>query len=103
MATAPSKKDLPDGGSVNTSMRPDSKIVNEFHSNDDVDRDSNSHHHTLGSGTNQASPGSHNHDGTDSVALLEGVELAGSRGGNLALGSVIQALVALGATDNTTA
>lgn len=92
-----------EGGSINSQMRPDAKVVNEFHSNDDVDKDSNAHHHTLGGGANQASPGAHRHDGTDSVALLEGIELAGSRGGNLALQSVIQALVALGATDNTTA
>lgn len=89
--------------SIDGQMRPEAKVVNEFHSNDDVDKDSNAHHHTLGSGANQASPGPHTHDGTDSVALLEGIELAGSRGGNLALQSVIQALVALGATDNTTA
>ena len=92
-----------DGSSIDSGMRPDARVVNEFHSNDDVDKDSNAHHHTLGGGANQASPGSHRHDGTDSVALLEGIELAGSRGGNLALQSVIQALVALGATDNTTA
>lgn len=92
-----------DGSSIDSNLRPDSKTINEFHSNDDVDKDSNAHHHTLGGGANQASPGSHRHDGTDSVQLLEGIEIAGSRGGNLALQSVIQALVALGATDNTTA
>ena len=92
-----------EGSSINDSMRPDSRVVNEFHTNDDVDKDSGAHHHTLGGGANQASPGSHRHDGTDSVQLLEGIELAGSRGGNLALQSVISALVALGATDNTTA
>ena len=89
--------------SINGNMRPDARVVNEFHSNDDVDKDANAHHHTLGGGSNQAAPGSHRHDGTDSVQLLEGVELAGSRGGNLALQSVINALVGLGATDNTTA
>lgn len=92
-----------DGSSIDSNLRPDSKTINEFHTNDDVDKDSGAHHHTLGGGANQASPGSHSHDGTDSVALLEGIELAGSKGGNLALGSVIQALVELGATDNTTA
>lgn len=92
-----------DGGSVNSNMRPEGRVVNEFHSNDDVDKDANAHHHTLGSGSNQASPGAHRHDGTDSLSLLEGFELSGSKAGNLALGSVIQALVQLGATDNTTA
>jgi hypothetical protein len=92
-----------EGSSIDSQMRPDAKVVNEFHSNDDVDKDSNAHHHTLGGGSNQASPGAHRHDGTDSVSLLEGIEIAGSKGGNLALGSVIQALVVLGATDNTTA
>lgn len=92
-----------DGGSVNSGMRPEGRVVNEFHTNDDVDKDSNAHHHTLGAGSNQASPGPHKHDGTDSVPLLEGFELSGAKSGNLALGSVIQALVQLGATDNTTA
>lgn len=92
-----------DSGSMNANMRPEARVVNEFHSNDDVDKDSNAHHHTLGAGANQASPGPHRHDGTDSVSLLEGFELSGSKGGNLAVGSIIQALVQLGATDNTTA
>lgn len=89
--------------SVDGNMRPEARVVNEFHSNDDVDKDSNAHHHTLGGGANQAAPGPHRHDGTDSVALLEGFELSGSKGGNLAVGSIVQALVQLGATDNTTA
>lgn len=92
-----------DDSSIDGQMRPEARVVNEFHSNDDVDKDANAHHHTLGGGANQASPGAHRHDGTDSVQLLEGIELAGSRGGNLALQSVISALVVLGATDNTTA
>lgn len=89
--------------SIDGKMRPDARVVNEFHTNDDVDKDANAHHHTLGGGANQAAPGPHRHDGTDSVSLLEGIELSGSRGGNLALQSVVQALVVLGATDNTTA
>ena len=93
-----------DGSSINSNMRPDGKVVNEFHSNDDVDKDANAHHHTLGSGANQASPGSHRHDGTDSMSLLEGFELAGSRGtGATAINSIIAALVQLGASDNTSA
>lgn len=92
-----------DGGSVNSNLRPEGKVVNEFHTNDDTDKDSNSHHHTLGTGTNQASPGSHVHDGTDSRQLLEGMELNGSKSAGTALNSIIVALVALGCVDNTTA
>lgn len=92
-----------DGGSVNSNMRPEGKVINEFHTNDDVDKDANSHHHTLGSGANQASPGSHRHDGADSMQLLEGVELNGSIASGAALLSVINAMVGLGATNNTTA
>lgn len=92
-----------DGGSINSNMRPEGKVVNEFHSNDDVDKDANAHHHTLGSGSNQASPGAHMHDGSDSRPLLEGFELSGSIASGAASLSIIQALVQLGATDNTSA
>jgi hypothetical protein len=91
------------GSSVDANLRPDAKTVNEFHSNDDTDKDANAHHHTLGSGANQASPGSHNHDGSTSVQLLEGFTLSGTRGSATAIVSIISALVQLGATDNTTA
>lgn len=90
-------------GSINSALRPEGKVVNEFHTNDDVDRDAGAHHHTLGSGSNQASPGPHRHDGTDSVQLLEGFAITGSRGTSTAVQSIILALVQLGATDNTTA
>lgn len=92
-----------DGGSVNSGMRPEGKVVNEFHSNDDLDKDSNAHHHSLGSGSNQAASGAHRHDGTDSLLLLEGLELSGSRGTATAMNGIIAALVQLGATDSTTA
>lgn len=36
---------------------PPSLEVNEFHDNDDVDSAPHAHHHTLGSGVNQAAPG----------------------------------------------
>jgi|SRR5213595_3922926 len=91
------------GSSVNSNLRPDARTVNEFHTSDDLDKDANAHHHSLGIGTNQASPGSHKHDGTNSFPLLEDTSLSGSRAGGGALLSVIQALVQLGATDNTTA
>lgn len=91
------------GSSVDSSLRPDARTVNEFHSNDDLDKDANSHHHSLGSGANQASPGGHNHDGSTSVQLLEGFTLSGTRGTATSIVSIISALVQLGATDNTTA
>lgn len=92
-----------DGGSVNSGMRPEGKVVNEFHTNDDVDKDANAHHHTLGSGANQAASGSHRHDGTDSLQLLEGYTLSGSKGTATAMNGIIAALVQLGAVDNTSA
>ena len=91
------------GSSVDSQLRPDARTVNEFHTNDDLDKDANSHHHSLGSGANQASPGSHSHDGTTSVQLLADFSITGSRSGGTALVSVISALEQLGAINNTTA
>ncbi len=82
---------------------PTSEEVEQFHQNADTDSRGEAIHHTLGPGTNQAAKGDHNHRGGDSVQLLAGITLTGSRGGNIALLSVVQALVALGATDSTTA
>lgn len=48
---------------------PNGEDVNSFHLNDDVDKSALSHHHTLGVGDTQASPGSHRHDGTDSFQI----------------------------------
>ncbi len=83
--------------------KPSSKEVKDFHENDDVDGSDKSHHHTLGPGIGQAAPGQHFHDGGSSPLLLSDVKITGSRGGNTALASVISVLVALGATDQTTA
>lgn len=83
--------------------RPEPRVVADFHTNSDVDQDRDAQHHTLGFGPNQASPGSHNHRGSDSALLLDGIEITGSRGGNTALASVIAALVELGAKDSSTA
>lgn len=82
---------------------PSAEEVTRFHTEADTDTRAEAIHHTLGTGDNQAARGSHNHRGGDSVQLLSGVTITGSRGGNIALLSVIQALVALGATDSTTA
>lgn len=48
--------------------------VNTFHVNDDTDVSGLSHHHTLGTGRNQASPGSHNHDGKTSRKIGTGAQ-----------------------------
>lgn len=82
---------------------PTSEEVEKLHQNADTDSRKESIHHTLGAGGNQAASGDHNHRGGDSVQLLAGITITGSRGGNIALLSVIQALVALGATDSSTA
>lgn len=79
------------------------QTVARFHNKSDLDASSDAQHHTLGIKKDQASPGDHKHDGTTSRKLLDGVTIAGSRGGNVALASVIAALVKLGATDSTTA
>lgn len=82
---------------------PTAEEVDTFHTNAATDARKEDIHHTVGTGDNQAASGSHNHRGGDSLLLLQGVTLTGSRAGNIALLSVIQALVALGATDSTTA
>lgn len=51
---------------------PSANEVNRFHTNADRDVSTVSLHHTLGIGHNQASPGSHNHDGKNSKRVLEG-------------------------------
>ena len=82
---------------------PSAVIVNRFHQNAPVDTRPEDIHHRLGSSPNMAAPGNHSHNGSDSVQLLGGVTLTGSRGTSTALLSVIQALVLLGAKDSTTA
>jgi hypothetical protein len=81
----------------------DPRTVAQIHRNDDLDVAKDSHHHTVGVGSNQIAAGNHNHGGSDSIQLLAGVTLTGAKGGNIALASVCAALTALGATDSTTA
>lgn len=81
---------------------PPAKVVEEFHKNAAVDTRREDIHHTIGTGPNNAASGDHTHRGGDSVLLLDGVTISGSKGGNIALGSVIAALVQLGAKDSTT-
>lgn len=82
---------------------PTSDEVEKFHQNADTNARKAAIHHTIGTGDTNAAAGNHNHRGGDSIQLLTGITITGSRGGNIALLSVIQALVALGATDTTTA
>lgn len=77
--------------------------VANFHKKADTDGGRNALHHTLGAQKEQASPGNHDHHGGDSVLMLKDIVLSGSRGGNVALVSIIAALVDLGATDSTVA
>ncbi len=88
---------------VKSDPAPDTRIVRQFHTHAEVDVRAESIHHTLGSSPYQAASGSHKHDGSDSPLLLTGVSITGAKGGNTALASVINVLVQMGATDNTTA
>lgn len=81
---------------------PPAPVVDAFHKNAARDTRPEDIHHTVGPGPTQAASGQHRHDGSDSPLLLEGVILTGSKGGNLALPSIISALVKLGAKDSTT-
>lgn len=65
--------------------------INRMHFRDDVDTSAFSHHHTLGPKKDQASPGNHDHTGTISRKLGEGLglTLVGAKGGNVALTNLI--------------
>lgn len=79
--------------------------VQRLHKNADTDARAEAIHHTLGPNSGQAAPGDHTHDGTNSALILEGLILTGSKTANppsAVLGSIVNALVRLGATDNTT-
>lgn len=89
-------------GTTDDSPPPAAEDVERFHTNADTDTRAESQHHTLGAGPAQAAPGNHVHDGGDSELLLVGFTITGSRGGNLALPSIIATLVRLGATDAST-
>lgn len=51
---------------------PPAKEVTDFHRNSDADRTAEAIHHSLGRSRVQASPGDHNHDGGNSLALFQG-------------------------------
>ena len=82
---------------------PDPMTVKLFHLYADTDTDWGAQHHTLGPGNNQAAPGSHTHNGSDSPLLFEGVVISGSRASGAALLSIISLLQQQGAVDSTTA
>lgn len=82
---------------------PPGKAVELFHRNAAVDTRPEDMHHTIGPGTNQAAPGSHNHDGGDSALLLEGYTILGNKASPATvLPSIILALTRLGMKDSTT-
>lgn len=87
-----------------TDPSPEPRVVKQFHKRADTDAAVTSAHHTLGIGHNQASGGDHVHDGITSKKLMNGISIAGAKGGNVALGNLLTALASsLGFTDNTTA
>lgn len=80
---------------------PPSREVDKFHTNSDVDGSDGSKHHTLGPRKGQAAPGDHDHRGGNSVLLLDGEIISGSKASGDALDSIIALLVNLGASDQT--
>lgn len=93
-----------DKETVNT-RSPDSETVSDFHRFADTDSTALSIHHTLGLTHMQGAFGDHNHRDGNGRELLDDVTFTGSRSLNTAtvLKQVIDALVLLGASDNTVA
>lgn len=83
----------------------DQRAVQEFHRYDDFNGSPDAHHHGLGKTRNEASEGSHIHDGITSIAILSGVTFTGSRTTNAAdlINQICNALAAIGATNSTSA
>jgi len=82
---------------------PDARAVLAFHRNDDVDSRPESHHHSLGQGRSNASPGNHTHDGNTSAPLLS-ANITGSRTNNVGsiLDQILNELAKIGITNATT-
>lgn len=79
------------------------KTVADLHRRSDKDHRTEALHHSLGMRDTQASPGNHNHDGGNSVPLLNDVFVGSRTAYNATLfNSVMDSLVKLGATNNTT-
>ncbi len=76
-------------------------VVSKFHKHCDVDGAQTAQHHTLGTGHNQGSPGTHNHNGKNSKRIGEGLDATFPTTANAAysqaqMQSVIDALRNLG-------
>ncbi len=87
-----------------TNLRsPDAETVNEFHRFSDLDSRAEAQHHSIGGTHNQSAAGDHNHRDGNGRPLLDDVTFTLSRSANTAavLKQIIDALVLLGATDNT--
>jgi hypothetical protein len=82
--------------------RPDAATVAQFHTHADTDTGSDSLHHTLGPGVNQAASGAHTHDGNNSPKLIPGTAITGTKNTLAWASSVNAILVSLGAVDNST-
>lgn len=93
----------PEGGGARGNPEiPSAEDLEKLHTNADTDLRAEALHHTLGPSGNQASPGSHTHDGGDSALLLSGTTISGSRDSDAWRLSVNAILVRLGATDSST-
>lgn len=77
------------------SMVPGPREVNDFHTKADTDTGQLSIHHTLGKGTNQASPGDHTHNGNNSRKLGQGDGLTVRNLGGVTDAQRIQSIIAL--------
>lgn len=101
--------DIPAGAKPKPTEKPidlktaDAKTVQAFHRNDDMDSRPEAHHHSLGKSRNQGTEGSHNHDGTTSVAILEGITITGNRATDPSgvMKQVLTALSRMGLIDST--
>lgn len=82
---------------------PDSRTVNKFHTNDDVDSSPDAHHHTIGPGVHQGASGAHNHRDGNGAPILSDIQISGTVTGenSAVIISIISALTALGAEDKT--
>ena len=87
---------------ANGERRPGPVEVSDFHTFADTDSAKEAIHHTLGAGPNQAASGAHNHDGSNSVQLIPGTAITGTKATVGWAASVNAILVSLGAVDNST-
>lgn len=73
-----------------------------MHNDKDQDTSKLAGHHSLGTSHNQASYGDHTHNGENSIDLLEGITITGSRTTGDALNNLLDALSSLGLVNSTT-